>query len=382
MAHAPQHAHNPCSLDENEQNPAKIWELLRRNDRFKKAVARLEELDKRPRLENDSLNRNPRAVGLAMVHRLGEIHAFAAEAIQWLVPEPLFEINHVAIPANLDLTGKDVVPLEFVKIQEGITPDPNDKDHWRTFEAHGDQDAQSVANCNGRPWRRGPHIHLQTSDDPRFCSKVDPLQEWRDYFAEGRKFTLGTPWRDSPPQFKRQFCFLWRYLDSRTKNPITGTRIDAPCEHETDFFAGWSLLSCLSKNSRQEEDLARAIKFDDLAKHYRVFAFPKSIRSRMEARRMANWLVERLCRPPDGGELPAHESDIYGTPIQWDVFLFAGKCVEDSLMNAYRLAKPQIVPIERLEKWRKERLNYVEHFRAIEHHVARIFPVKMPPPEY
>jgi hypothetical protein len=135
MAHAPQHAYNPCSLDENEQNPAKIWELLRRNDRFKKAVARLEELDKRPRLENDSLNRNPRAVSLAMVHRLGEIHAFAAEAIQWLVPEPLFEINHVAIPANLDLTWKDVVPLEFVKIQEGITPDPNDKDHWRTAPA-------------------------------------------------------------------------------------------------------------------------------------------------------------------------------------------------------------------------------------------------------
>jgi hypothetical protein len=47
MAHLPQHAQNPCSLDRNEQVPAKIWELLRRNERFKKAVTRLKVLDKR-----------------------------------------------------------------------------------------------------------------------------------------------------------------------------------------------------------------------------------------------------------------------------------------------------------------------------------------------
>jgi hypothetical protein len=96
---------------------------------------------------------------------------------------------------------------------------------------------------------------------------------------------------------------------------------------------------------------------------------------------MADWLVEQLCRLPDGSELPAHEPDIYGTPVQWDVFLFAGNCDEESLLNAYRLAKPQIMPIERVKKWRKERLNYVEHFRAIERHIARIFPVKLPLPE-
>jgi hypothetical protein len=381
MAHTTQHPHNPCSLDENERTPAKIWELLRRNNHFQKAVARLEELDKRTRLVDSSPRRHPREIGLAMVDRLGEMHGFAGTAIQWLVPEPLFQINHVAIPANLDLTGKEVVPLEFIKIQEGITPDPNDTDRWRTFEAQGDQDAQSVANCNGRPWRRGPHVYFQRSKDPRFCSKVDPLQEWRDYFANGHKFSLDTPWRDSPAQFKRQFCFLWRYLDSRTKNPITGTRIDAPCEHETGFFSDWNLMSRLARNSITEEDLARALIFDDLAKHYRVFAFPKSIRSRMEARRVADWLVEQLCQLPHGGELPPHEPEIYGTPMQWDVFLFAGKCDEESLLNAYRMAKPDILPIERSGKWRKERLNYIEHFRAIEQEIARIFPVNMPPPE-
>src|SRR5256885_1787323 len=111
MAHAPQHAHSPCSLDQNEQVPAKIWELLRCNDRFKKAVARLEELDKRPRLEDGNTKRRPSEVGLAMVGRLGELHEFAGVAIQWLVPEPLFEISHVALHAGLDLTGKKFVSL-------------------------------------------------------------------------------------------------------------------------------------------------------------------------------------------------------------------------------------------------------------------------------
>lgn len=321
MAHAPKHPHNPCSLADDERTPAKIWEMLRRNDRFKKAVARLEELDKRSCVENECRRRNSREVGLAMVDHLGDIHNFAGVAIQWLVPEPLFEIHHIAIPANLDLTRKASVSLVTVKLQEGITADPMDTAHWRTFEAQGDQDAESVAYYHGRLLRRGPHVHLQTSDDPRFCSKVDPLQEWRDYFAKDRRFSVDTAWRDAPPQFKREFRLLWRYLDSRTTNPITGTRIDAPCEHETGFFLNWSMMSCFTKQSFQEENLTRAIMFEDLAKHHRVFAFPKSIRSRMEARRMADWLAEQLCRLPEGNELPRQEPEVFGTPIQWDVFL-------------------------------------------------------------
>jgi hypothetical protein len=381
MAHAPQHPDNPCSLGENEQTPAKIWELLRRNDRFKKAVARLEELDKRPRPKDDSVNRSPREVGLAMVGRLGELHRFAAVALQWLVPEPLFEVGYVAIPADVDLTGKKLVSLVTVKLQVGTTADPSDEAHWRTFEAHGKHDALSIANFNGPLLRRGPHLEIQKGEDPRFCSKVDPLKEWRDYFADGRKFTLDTPWLDSPPQFKREFCFLWRRLDSRTVNPITGTRIDAPHEHETNFFQGWSLLSAIGANSIERDGLVRAFTFDELAQHYRVFAFPNSIRSRMEARRMAKWLLKQLSRLPDGRELPAHEPAIYGTSLEWDVFLFAGKCDDNSLLHAYRQAKPQVKPIERKQKWRKERLNYIKHFHAIDHEIARIFPVKMPRPQ-
>src|SRR5439155_7835508 len=243
-------------------------------------------------------------------------HRFAGTAIQWLVPEPLFEISHVAMRTGLDLTGKEVVSLVTVKLQMGTTPDPEDKDHWRTFEAHRDRDAQSIANVNGRLWRRGPHLRLQKSEDPRFCSKVDPLQEWRDYFANGRKFTLDTPWRDSPSQFKREFCFFWRYLDSRATNPITGTRIDAPHQQEISFFKDRSLLSAIGKNTIEQEDLAHAFTLDNLGKHYRLFAFPESIRTRSEARRMAVWTFDQLT-----AKLPPRESELYGRPLHWEIFV-------------------------------------------------------------
>jgi hypothetical protein len=317
-----------------------------------------------------------------MIERLRDRHPFAALALQWMVPEPLFEIRHVTLPTDVVLPRNQRVSLVTEKLEIGVTPDPSDRAHWRTYEAQVGQDAEGMASHRGQPDRRGPHLIIQKSNDPRLCTKVDLLQEWRDYFASGRKFTLGTPWRDSPPQFKREFCFLWRHLDSRAVNPFTETRTDVPREHETKFFNGWRLTPALLHETNEREDWVRAIMFDELADHYRVFAFPKSIRSRMEARRMGKWLAEQLWHLPEGGELPAHEPEIYGTPLQWDVFLFAGKCDDESLLDAYRQAKPQIQPIERQRRWRKERLNYIEHFRAIEHAVELIFPVNTLPPRF
>jgi hypothetical protein len=374
MAHSPRHPDNPCSLDENEQIPAKIWELLRRNECFAKAVARLRTLDQDPKFQDTGAVRRNLEIAYTMVRHMEERSAFAATALKWMVPNPLFQIRQVAIPKGLDLRGRQFVSLFTVKLQQGTTADPADKDHWRTFEAQGDTDAESMANHNGQPMRRGPDVSFQTSDDTRFCSKVNPVEEWRAYFSNGKRFTLETPWREAPPQFKREFCFHWRHLDSRATNPITGTRIDVPCEHETHFFQDWSLLSAMCQNPTESESLARVWTFDRLAHDYRVFAFPKSIRSRTEARRVANWLMEQLCSLPNGGKLPLHEPDILGTPLQWDVFLFAGQCNDESLLDAYRQAKPEVPPIGRQKKWRKERLNYAEYYRAISREIAGIFP--------
>lgn len=49
MSYQPQHPDSPCLLAGEEQVPAKIWELLRRNDRFRRVVTGLKRLDDRVR---------------------------------------------------------------------------------------------------------------------------------------------------------------------------------------------------------------------------------------------------------------------------------------------------------------------------------------------
>jgi len=193
MAHEPQHPDNPCALGLDEQNPAKIWELLRRNGRFQKAVERLIELDKRPAPESFSVIRAPSEIGYDMVGHLAETNGFASVALKWLVPEPVFEVRHVEIRANLDLTGRKYAPLTNVKLELGTTADPTDVANWRVFEAVGNIDGDGVANISGRKPRRGPVISVNKSSNPKFCSQIDHIQEWREYFSNGRKFTLATP---------------------------------------------------------------------------------------------------------------------------------------------------------------------------------------------
>lgn len=211
MAHKPQHPDNPCrdSLPEAENIPAKMWELLRRNDTFKKAVLRLAQLDARakkplsriqellargveqgqPNPEARELEaecrRSSEAAFLArrMLQNLSKNHPFAGAALQWLVPEFWFEVHHVVIAPDADLTQGGCVPIRVIKLESGSTPDPNDKEHWRVFEAHGEFDAVSVQNHSGcAVMVRGPHITFTVEVDPRLRrSKVNPIKEWRDY---------------------------------------------------------------------------------------------------------------------------------------------------------------------------------------------------------
>ena len=419
MAHTPQHPDNPCSLDENEETPAKIWELLRRNNDFQTQAQRLRELDEQARPETerhhrlgsqlnqalaalaeareqkapaetierlsvrrgalnqeyDSIRQRPIwTQSCALIAEVRKHHEFGGHALQWLVPQPEFRVWRVTLPKNLDLKVEGEFIYDSVAEGCGTTPDPDDHEHWSWEKRSKGQLPGAVGGSS----RRGPIIFWQTSDAPRLCSRFNAIQEWRDYFANDRKFTVDTPWREAPPEFRRTFCRLWRQRDSHALSPETGLRHDAPEPHETDFFQDWHLVSALAHAKAQKlehEDMARAFMFDDLARNYRVFAFPKAIRTRTEARRMKDWLFEQLSRSPDGSKLPK-APEIFGTPIQWDVFLFAGQCNDTRLWEAYKQAKPQVKPTERKQKWQKERLNYIEHFRAIDHEIARIFSVK------
>jgi hypothetical protein len=378
MAHTPQHPENPCraSLPESEQTPAKIWELLRRNDKFKRAVTKLQNLDT---LEKTGHVHGLGRVSWRIVHTLKKHHEVAGHALQWLVPEPEFRIWWVALPQNLDLTDKREFIYDIVNEGRGTTPNPDDKDNW-SWECPTEGQPRGAV---GESFRRGPTIFWQKSHEPLLCSKFNAIQEWRDYSAKDRKFTVNTPWCEAPSEFRRTFCWLWRQRDSHSVGPETGLRHDAPEPHETDFFQDWRLVSAITHAAKaqklEHKDMARAFMFDNLARNYRVFAFPKTIRTRTEAKRMKDWLFMQLSCSPDGSKLPK-KSEIFGTPIQWDVFLFAGQCNDPRLWEAYKQAKPQLKPIERKQKWRKELLNYIEHFRSIENEIARLFPVKKPHP--
>ena len=96
MTQAPSQYFNPCLIDEDEHEiiPAKIWELLRRNRGFRQVVDRLSELDAK---ERNDCKMKGKYHGKAwqkswrLVERVAAHHPFAGVALQWLVPEPLFQ---------------------------------------------------------------------------------------------------------------------------------------------------------------------------------------------------------------------------------------------------------------------------------------------------
>ena len=125
MDHNLQPSYNPCSLKESEQIlPAKIWELLRRNEAFKNAVELLKKHDLRVQsidlkiknfqdrgtrlgqsgAESRDLNANYSLRSKTwlsakrIIENASRTNPFAGIALQWLVPEPLFHCHILTRP--------------------------------------------------------------------------------------------------------------------------------------------------------------------------------------------------------------------------------------------------------------------------------------------
>ncbi len=315
MKYPPKHPDNPCHLSEQEQVPAKVWELLRRNEAFRRRVACLKRLDHRARTNDPPPQRAAWHAALRRTQLTDQQHEFAGVALKWLVPEPLFTVRRWRVPCDLELKLGRAYELECFEEGEGTTPDPTDAGNWRWGTS-------SWFNLFGRRICRGPELKLDRCEDGRFSSQVDVLADWRDY---PWPFTLEHSWPKAPPGFQRTFRRLWAKHDSRIENPATGRRGSEASAHETTFFAQWDIGAAFVKAAQSgaldDKSFARCLMFHDLATDYRVFALPRNIRTRMEARRLAKWMLEQLTRLPDGTELPRHEKVILGTPLQWDMLL-------------------------------------------------------------
>ena len=337
-----------------------MWELLRRNDRFRKAAAWLAAVDSYTRSGDADEARLARARGERMLHVMGRVNHFAAEALRWLVPCPLFTLREIAAPHDFDAVERKLAH-RVIRLGWGITPDPSDSAHWRWFESDlptGDEEVDSLhsadakANFAGWPSRWGPSIQTVTSVDPRLVRACrDGISSWREWFAEFQ-FTVETPWDQAPPGFKDIFRHHWRSLPGGSH-----------AGEETDFFRGWDLgrtlthackvvdaanrciqvlVSDLDRVRRGEpemvcpsapttdgsfavrevpqfvlaldrQDFARIIQFTRHADQH-VFAIPHPL-TRSDAHAIFRKLAEQVAR-----DLP-DQRELLGTPEFWGDFL-------------------------------------------------------------
>jgi hypothetical protein len=272
------HAHtfNPCDLEnEDEQVPAKIWELLRRNAAFRAEVERLSELESQVQTECAAGTYHGPAWNESwrLVEEAKDRHSFAGIALEWLVPDPLLIITRFT-------ASKDGSPVSR-KVCEVRPQDLAALEHWPWWD-------DKKPNVQGRRLVRGPEIHFHDGNIRRLCDRHIFLNEWQGWKPGEKMFDCETPWTRTPAGFRNWFQFIWRRdYDSSARNPFSGTRADSPEPHESDFFKGWNLqdFPASHSSSLSTGELAKVIRFNEFA-DARVFAIPRTILTKRQANAM------------------------------------------------------------------------------------------------
>lgn len=263
---------NLSSLSENEINSGKIWTLLRYNKAFQKdvkwfAAKYKKATNKRAKQET---RENAKGEFHTKYQEIENINPFAATALQWMFPMPVF-VN------------------------------------WNE-----DNQNQSTG------W--GPYVqHKQDGD------KIDAFAEWEEYEAAKDFLSLETDWFSVNPGFKRDFMFQYRQFDSRPVNPITKNRSDSPFPHETNFFDDFDLARLISQGpGLTEEALSKALQASDLKNKYRILAVPRHLHTKTAVDDAFKPLIKLLKT-----NLPAKASDPLGTKAEWKDHLAVRTIQED-----------------------------------------------------
>lgn len=338
--------------------PAKLWELLRRNPRFRRAERRLRELEAiRQRGEPGAWDR---AAGSALrtLSSLGRFNPCAETALRWLAFPPLFVRRVIACPPGQgDKAAQTKVGIpETIRLGWGRRPHETPESPWKHFcsdypaDPHGLSSAESKANFYGWPICLGPMVETVTSGDPRLQPSCrDEIAEWEAHVTRGPCFTLDTPWPDTPPGFRRTFAAQWSHACGQGHVA------------ETDFFRDWHLSDLAVRAGKAVKGANRLIRelagdldrvrrgqtetvcppvpteggsirqipqaefrlteteqvklfdFNDLRRH-RVFALPHLL-TREDVEPILKKLKQQLL-----AGLP-EARDLLGTPRCWEVFL-------------------------------------------------------------
>ena len=218
-----------------DEPAAKLWELLRRNERFQAEVNRLAKWQHIANAGSGPDGARGRdadsawSQGSSLLDCFDEQNPFAADALRWLVPEPIFRQRRIRTQPGTRYT------LETTALRWSTTTgDPELKRQWKRAQL-----SKRLNLSEGEPNRWGPEIECVTSDDPLLADVCrDELAEWRGYFADGNKFTVETPWSEAPPGLQRSFRARW--ADRSGKGRVA----------ETTFFRDWHLVDLTARAHR------------------------------------------------------------------------------------------------------------------------------------
>lgn len=133
------------------------------------------------------------------------------------------------------------------------------------------------------------------------------------------KLTLVTSWAKAPNGFKQEFRSLCADLDKEAKLPIGKEPSLHPTTHKVTFLDNVNLTEMLSKiaadGSVTGDQLMYAMRIDDLATQYHLFAVPKTLIRRGEANDIGCWIANEL-----KAGLP-NKRDLLGNPQEWKDWL-------------------------------------------------------------
>ena len=275
--HSPIHPHNPCRYGV----PAKIWELLRRNELFGNAVEdclKAFALSQNAETEEEIKQRD------FILQTLNEMESrtpMYATALRWMIPEVIYELER----ANGDI---------------GESASPN----LKSMNWHPADDI----DCSGWIMEIGPRIRM-IENGP------DVFSEWQQYVNKMGFPNLGRPWAYMPVQFQREIEFHWSCcrLDDGGSQWVTKPM-------QPDFFKQdlQKLIESQPSDGLNEDALTSIIEFNRIKENFEVFCFPKNIQATAsQIRGVFKVWADKICETQG-----LSKEEIFGTPIEWDAFLF------------------------------------------------------------
>ena len=347
------HPDNPCQFEPREAIAAKTWELLRRNEQFRKDAGRYFNWAKSPQPK-------PRQSALDFVHQLedGErANPFALEVLRWLVPDPLFRRTLPKCVAGVNDKGQ---PVKLDKVWEGRTPDMPTLDDpgWRVmnFERPGHRGAFTAL---------GPVLEW-TEGDP-----VDEILEWAEYhqtLGPSGRFLLDRPWRELPKPLQRAFQNELQNRLLRQTNPLSGRRdFDRPGVVRW-FDRDWLTLLTASRR----ELLPRLWELQNLADNNVLFTFPKG--KFLSKGEITDILAKWKAEIEGANSLRPRNVTLLGTPDAWDYFLHNQSCeLKEAHFRIYKeKGHDEAGAFERFHRDRKQYEGYVEAIRSL---IRLVYPV-------